>query len=72
VQSFGYVDRMQSLRVLLVNPPIFDFTAYDFWLRPYGMLRVAGMMRHCCRLSFFDYLVSYKTDAWGRGRFPCR
>ncbi len=30
--------------VLLVNPPIFDFTAYDFWLRPYGMLRVAGCL----------------------------
>ena len=42
---------MQFLRVLLVNPPIFDFTAFDFWLRPYGMLRVAGQMRNSCDLS---------------------
>jgi radical SAM superfamily enzyme YgiQ (UPF0313 family) len=62
---------MRQLEVLLVNPPIFDFTAYDFWLRPYGMLRVAGQMQHCCRLSFFDFLVSEKRDAWGRGRFDC-
>jgi hypothetical protein len=56
-------------QVLLVNPPIFDFTAYDFRLRPYGMLRVAGQMQHSCRLSFFDYLVSKRRDAWRRGRF---
>ena len=29
-------------RILLVNPPIYDFSAYDFWLKPYGLLRVAG------------------------------
>jgi radical SAM superfamily enzyme YgiQ (UPF0313 family) len=63
---------MRPLQVLLVNPPIFDFTAYDFWLRPYGMLRVAGQMRHYCRLSFFDFLVSKKKDAWGRGSFDCQ
>jgi radical SAM superfamily enzyme YgiQ (UPF0313 family) len=60
---------MQSLNVLLVNPPIHDFTAYDFWLRPYGLLRVAGRMRHSCSLQFFDFLVSLKRDAWGRGRY---
>jgi hypothetical protein len=60
---------MQPLQVLLVNPPIFDFTAYDFWLRPYGMLRVAGQMKHSCRLVFFDYLVSKRRDAWGRGPY---
>lgn len=57
------------MKVLLVNPPIFDFTAYDFWLRPYGMLRVAGQLQHSCNLSFFNFLVSLKRDAWGRGRF---
>ena len=57
------------LKALLVNPPIFDFTAYDFWLRPYGMLRVAGQMKESASLSFFDYLVKQKTDGWGRGPF---
>jgi radical SAM superfamily enzyme YgiQ (UPF0313 family) len=63
---------LKPMNILLVNPPIFDFTAYDFWMRPYGMLRVAGQIQHSCRLSFFDYLVSRKRDAWGRGRFDCR
>jgi len=67
--GFLYLEEMQPMQVLLINPPIYDFTAYDFWLRPYGMLRVAGRIRHCCRLSFFDYLVSERRDAWGRGRF---
>jgi radical SAM superfamily enzyme YgiQ (UPF0313 family) len=57
------------MQVLLVNPPIYDFTAYDFWLRPYGMLRVAGGIQHACNLTFFDYLISRRRDAWGRGRF---
>lgn len=57
-----------SLNLLLVNPPIYDFTAFDFWLRPYGMLRVAGQLRSC-KLTVFDHLVSRKRDAFGRGRF---
>jgi hypothetical protein len=57
-------------RVLMVNPPIYDFTAYDFWLRPYGILRVAGRIETSCRLRFFDYLVSKERDSWGRGRYP--
>jgi radical SAM superfamily enzyme YgiQ (UPF0313 family) len=63
---------MRSLRILLVHPPIFDFTAFDFWLRPYGMMRVAGQMPPYCDLSFFDFLVTPKRDVWGRGRFQCR
>jgi hypothetical protein len=62
-----YFDAM--LQTLLVNPPIFDFTAYDFWLRPYGMLRVAGQMKESTSLNFFDYLVNQKTDSWGRGPY---
>ena len=60
---------MRPLEILLVHPPIFDFTAYDFWLRPYGMLRVAGRIQHSCALHFFDFMVSKRRDAWGRGRF---
>jgi radical SAM family protein/B12 binding protein len=56
------------MNVLLVNPPIYDFTAFDFWLRPYGLLRVAGRLRQH-NLTVFDYLVSRGRDAFGRGRF---
>ena len=56
------------MNVLLVNPPIYDFTAFDFWLRPYGLLRVGGRLRGC-KLTVFDYLVSRRRDEFGRGRF---
>jgi hypothetical protein len=61
---------MVSIRILLVNPPVYDFTAYDFWLRPYGMYRVAGQIQHACQLDWFDFLLAEARDEWGRGRFP--
>jgi pyruvate-formate lyase-activating enzyme len=56
------------VNLLLANPPIYDFTAFDFWLRPYGLLRVGGQLRKC-NLTVFDHLVSTDRDAFGRGRF---
>ena len=43
-------------RILLVNPPIYDFAAYDFWLKPYGLLSVAGQLRGQAEFVLFDYL----------------
>jgi Radical SAM superfamily len=65
-------------RILLVNPPVYDFSAYDFWLKPYGMLRVAGLLRNQAEFELFDYLDrldprlpagNYRSDSWGRGSF---
>ena len=65
--------------VLLVNPPIYDFSAYDFWLKPYGLLRVGGLLRNHCDLRLFDYMdrestelgsLAVKTDQWGCGPYP--
>lgn len=73
------VGQMMCPRVLLVNPPIYDFAAYDFWLRPYGLLGVAGQLRGRADFVLFDYLDRRhaslrgpdrrKSDRWGRGRF---
>jgi radical SAM superfamily enzyme YgiQ (UPF0313 family) len=61
------------MRILLVNPAIYDFTAFDFWLRPYGLLSIAGMLRRGAEMHLFDFLDSRtKTDAFGRGPFPNR
>jgi len=60
------------MKILLVNPPIYDFAAYDFWLRPYGMLEIAGMLRGKADFTLFDYLGNeskLKSNRWGRGRF---
>ena len=64
--------------ILLVNPPIYDFTAFDFWLKPFGVLKIGGYLRNKARLSLFDFMdrkhpslqaFQLKEDAWGRGRF---
>jgi hypothetical protein len=32
--------------ILLINPWIHDFAAYDFWAKPLGLLSIAGILRH--------------------------
>lgn len=69
-------------RILAVNPPIYDFAAYDFWLKPYGLLRTAGKLKSIADLYLFDFLDrrspafdpagSLREDCWGRGEFPSR
>ena len=68
-------------KILLVNPPIYDFAAYDFWLKPCGLLSVAGYLRGKADFALFDYLdrvhplaakqKELESDRWGRGRFYC-
>ena len=68
-------------KILLVNPPIYDFAAYDFWLKPYGLLSVAGYLRGKADFRLFDYLdrlapfaaeqKELESDRWGKGRFYC-
>ena len=43
--------------ILLVNPWIHDFAAYDFWAKPLGLLTLAGILRdHGARVSYVDCL----------------
>jgi radical SAM superfamily enzyme YgiQ (UPF0313 family) len=70
----------QAKDLLLINPWIHDFTAYDFWMKPLGLLDAATLIRRTTphRLSFIDCLDRFhpglprsgagKTD--GRGPFP--
>ncbi|RKZ00640.1 MAG: radical SAM protein [Candidatus Hydrothermota bacterium] len=65
------------MKVLLVNPPIYDFAAHDFWMKPYGLLNVAGMLKaHGVKVFFFDFMdrnfpkiPKFKSDRFGRGKF---
>lgn len=34
-----------NTNVLLINPWIYDFAAYDFWSKPLGLLYMAGILR---------------------------
>jgi radical SAM superfamily enzyme YgiQ (UPF0313 family) len=67
-----------KLSILLVNPPIYDFAAYDFWLRPLGMLTAAGKIANA-DFQLFDFLdrthsfysdkPKFINDKWARGSF---
>ncbi len=65
---------------LLINPWIHDFTAYDFWARPLGLLYIAAILEKSfsCRIDFIDCLDrahpalvrSRRSRPDGRGAFP--
>jgi radical SAM superfamily enzyme YgiQ (UPF0313 family) len=66
--------------VLLINPWIFDFAAYDFWFRPLGLLCVAAVLRESADVDLrlidcldrshpaLGRLPGRKSD--GRGHYP--
>ena len=65
-------------RFLAVNPWIHDFAAFDFWLKPLGLLRIAAALRqagagiHLLDLADRNHPwleKRTKTDEWGRGKF---
>ncbi|HKL00966.1 MAG TPA: B12-binding domain-containing radical SAM protein [Desulfotignum sp.] len=64
--------------VLCVNPWIHDFAAFDFWLKPLGLLGIAAILRDAgMRVSYIDCLDRFHPKenqlvktAWdGRGPF---
>ncbi len=69
------------VKAIVVNPPVYDFTLYDFWLKPYGALRVYRFLKQGkhIEVDFFDFLDRYSpyvgsygfkyTDDFGRGKF---
>lgn len=45
-------------KLLLINPWIYDFTAYDLWSQPLGLLYLASFLRHCgYDISYIDCLA---------------
>jgi radical SAM superfamily enzyme YgiQ (UPF0313 family) len=43
--------------ILLINPWIHDFAAYDVWAKPLGLLSLAAILRrHGCRVTYIDCL----------------
>ncbi len=63
--------------ILLVNPWIYDFAAYDFWAKPMGLLLLASILRaHRFAVTYVDCLDRFhpsavRTDPYARhGRGP--
>jgi len=50
--------------VLLVNPWIHDFAAYDFWAKPLGIFVLAGILRQAgCRVTLIDCLDRFHPQS---------
>ncbi len=59
----------ERVDVLLVNPWIYDFAAYDLWLRPYGLLKIGGLLRQRgYRVAFLDLLDPFYPELPKRPR----
>ncbi len=64
--------------ILLINPWIYDFAAYDFWAKPMGLLSIASLLRHHgLTVSYIDCLDRFHPNApqsrpearYGRGAY---
>lgn len=73
-----FVQSVKEIDFLLVNPWIYDFSAHDFWLRPYGLLKLAGLLRkEGYKIHLLDLLDPFhpelpkplKRKAYGTGHF---
>jgi len=73
----------KNLDLLLINPWIYDFTAYDFWSKPLGLLYIASILReNNYRINYIDCvdcnnpeILEFpqkrfpRKDEFGRGSF---
>ena len=69
--------RPDAPHILLVNPWIHDFAAYDFWAKPLGLLSLTAMIRsHGFQTTYIDCLDRFHpkapfSDPWAHyGRGP--
>ena len=58
------ISKIDAPHILLVNPWIHDFAAYDFWAKPLGLLVLAALLRqHGCAVSYVDCLDRFHPRA---------
>ncbi|NOZ63552.1 MAG: radical SAM protein [Caldiserica bacterium] len=66
---------MSKKNFLLVNPWVYDFALYDLWMRPLGLLRLAGILKNYGNVFLVDCLdrgdplVNAREDDYGCGKF---
>ncbi len=73
---------MKNRKILLINPWIEDFAAYDYWLKPIGLLYVASLLKHLGvevelldlmnrhNLELREYTKVPSDKYYGTGKFP--
>jgi radical SAM superfamily enzyme YgiQ (UPF0313 family) len=62
-----------STNILLINPWIYDFAAYDFWLKPLGLLYLGSLLRrNNHQINFIDCLDPHHPAMTASGKKPQR
>lgn len=57
-------------RILLINPWIYDFAAFDFWAKPLGLLYIAeSLRRKGVDVTLIDCMDVSKVKKYGTGHF---
>jgi radical SAM superfamily enzyme YgiQ (UPF0313 family) len=65
--------KSQAPHILLVNPWIHDFAAYDVWAKPLGLLLLGAVLRaHGARISYLDCLNRFHPAGHARSSPPVR
>jgi len=60
-------------RILLVNPWIYDFAAFDLWAKPMGLLYLGAMLKESgCDVRLLDCMDRLHPEASGLGSRPGR
>ena len=59
------------MNILAINPWIYDFAAYDFWLKPYGFLVILTYLKQKgINIDYIDCLQEKTINAtFGRGKY---
>lgn len=68
---------MKHSSFLLINPPVYDFAAFDLWSKPLGLLYLAAILADAgagvqlidCMDRHFPGLPPAESDAWGCGPY---
>lgn len=59
-----------KLRILLINPWIYDFAATNLWSSPLGIFRVAECLSlYDVEFTFIDCTDSVRTKKYGKGKY---
>jgi radical SAM superfamily enzyme YgiQ (UPF0313 family) len=63
--------KQSSPHILLINPWITDFAAYNLWIKPFGLLSIGSLLRKKgFRVTLIDCLdFPIKTKRYGDGKF---
>ncbi len=57
-------------RILLINPWIYDFAAFNLWARPLGLLTLSGYLSAFdADLLFIDCTDSFESGRFGTGKY---